>query len=131
MKDFLKNVGCAIIILCVVTIASSCSKPTVSEVDDSYYEGYEEGYDDGYVEGIEKAQQFLAVVVDDDLSSLAWDIEDEYGLHPEDALQILSNYADCSGEVSEEELNNAIWAIYRYYYKSQEVINEIEDYWID
>ena len=44
---------------------------------------------------------------------------------------ILSNYADVPDEVTEEELNKAIWAIYSYYYESREIMNAIEDYWID
>lgn len=99
--------------------------------DDGYDDGYEAGCDYGYTKGIEKAQRFLAFAVDDDLSSLGLDIEDKYGLHPEDALQILSNYADASADVDEEELHDAIWAIYRYYYDSNKVVNSIEDYWID
>ena len=126
--------GC-LIVFGLITMVSSCSKPADVMKGDSYYRGYDDGYYEGrcegYSEGIEKAKGYIAIAVDDDLDSLAWDIEDEYGLLPEDALQILSNYADRSGEVSEEELNNAIWAIYRYYYRSHVVTNEIEDYWID
>ena len=121
-----------IMVLALFALAlCSLSGCRIEGYDTGYDDGYYAGYDDGYAKGIETAQKFLAFVVDDDLSSLAWDIEDEYGLFPEDALQMLSNYADRSNEVSEEELNNAIWAICRYYYKSNEVINGIEDYWID
>ena len=60
MKEFLKNVGWAIPIIFyigvlafyIVTVASSCNKHTVPEVDDSYYDGYGEGYDEGYEEGL-------------------------------------------------------------------------------
>ena len=97
----------------------------------TYDSGYEEGYENGFYDGIAEAQHDIAFYVEDDLSSLGWDIEDEYGIHPEKAVQILSNYADVPDEVDEDELNDAIWAIYRYYHDSQEVINGIEDYWID
>lgn len=106
---------------------------------EGYHDGYDKGYDDGYEagcdygysKGIADAQRYIAFVVDDDLSSLARDIKKAYGLHPEDALLILSNYADVPDEVTEEELNKAIWALYRYYYDSTEVINSIEDYLIE
>lgn len=129
MKRFIAILASFALTICL----SSCSFR--GSYDDGYEDGYDDGYyagfDYGYYEGIAEAQHDIASYVDDDLSSLGWDIEEEYGLHPEDALQILSNYADVPDEVTEEELNNAIWAIYRYYYKSHEVINGIEDYWID
>ena len=99
--------------------------------DDGYDDGYESGYDIGYEEGVTRAQRYISFVLDDDLDSLAYDIEDTYGIHPEEAVQILSNYADVPDEVTEEELLNAIWAIYRYYHDSIEVVNGIEDYLID
>jgi hypothetical protein len=129
MKRFI-----AILVLLSVTICL-CSCDYRGIYDEAYEDGYEDGHYagqcDGYYDGIERAKEYIAFVVDDDLSSLAWDIEAEYGLHPEDALQILSNYADVPDEVDEEELKDAIWAIYRYYYDSHKVINDIEDYWID
>ena len=103
--------------------------------DDGYSEGYADGFFEGqingYDEGIAEAQHDIAIRAEDDLWSLAWDIEDKYGIHPEEAVQILSNYADVPDEVDEAELHNAILAIYRYYYDSCEIVNDIEDYWID
>ena len=135
MKGLLKNVGCSIpiiiyvglLVFSVFTMVSSCSEKKVSEVDDSYYEGYS----DGYYDGVEKAKQYIAFAVEDDLYSIAWDIEDEYGMLPEDAVRILANYADNSYEADEEELNDAIWSIYIYYHKSNKIVNAIEDYDID
>ena len=116
----------------VLCSLSACTQETYEDgYEDGYADGFFEGQIDGYSEGIAEAQHDIAFMVEDDLSSLARDIEDEYGLFPEDALTILSNHADASNEVTKEELNNAIWAIYRYYHKSREVINGIEDYWID
>lgn len=89
------------------------------------------GYDTGYFDGITEAQHDIAIRVEDELWSLAWDIEDEYGLLPEDALQILFNYADAPDDADEDEVTEAIWAIRRYYYASNEIINDIEDYLID
>lgn len=121
----------------LLTLALLCSLPACELR--GYDEGYEEGYNDGrfdgrcdgYADGIEEAQSFLAFIIEDDLSMLGWEIEETYGVHPEDALLILSNYADVPDEVTEEELHAAIWAIYRYYYKSHEVIDGIKDYCID
>ena len=119
------------ILAAIFLVMCSLSSCRVEGYDTGYDDGYDAGYDYGYTKGIEEAQQFLEIVVDDDLSSLGWDIEDQYGLHPEDALMILSNYADVPDEVDEEDLNAAIWAIYRYYYESNKIINSIEDYLIE
>ena len=120
----------AILVLLSVTICL-CSCDYRGIYDEAYEDGHFDGQCDGYYDGIERAKEYIAFVVDDDLSSLARDLEDQYGIHPEEAVQILSNYADVPDEVSEEELHNAIWAIYRYYYRSNEVINGIEDYDIE
>lgn len=109
------------------SILTSCDTKTKQKYDDSYYEGFEVGY----YEGIAEAQHFLAFVIDDDLSNIARAIEDEYGMHPEDALMILSNYVDVPDEVNQEDIPKAIWVIYSYYNKSNELINSIEDYAID
>ena len=121
-----------------ISIALSMSLLSCSYIgtyDDGYADGYDDGYyegsSSGYYEGIEKAKQYISVVLDDELSSVAWAIEKEYGMHPEDALLILSNYADVPDEVTEEELNKAIWVMYRYYYEANKVINGIEDYDIE
>ena len=119
------------ILAAIVLVMCSLSSCRIEGYDKGHDDGYDAGYDYGYTKGIEEAQQFLAIVVDDDLSSLGWDIEDQYGLHPEDALMILSNYADVPDEVDKEDLNAAIWAIYRYYHESNKIINSIDDYVIE
>ena len=128
MKRFIATIT----VLVLVLILSACN---IETYEDGYEEGYSDGFFDGkvdgYSEGIEKAQHYISFRVDDDLWSLASDIEDEYGIHPDDAMDVFFRYADGHDDVSEEELSKAIWAIRRYYYKSHEVINEIEDYWID
>lgn len=100
-------------------------------LEDGWYDGYDEGYSEGYYEGIAEAQHDIAIRVEDDLWSLARDIEDEYGIHPEDAMAVFFRYADGHDDVSEEELSKAIWAVRRYYYELHDVIDGIEDYWID
>ena len=129
MKRFIATLVLFALSICLL----SCSQKR------TYEDGYEDGYSDGlfegqikgYSEGVAEAQRDIALFVEDDLWSIAWDIEDKYGIHPEEAVQILSNYADVPDEVDEAELHNAILAIYHYYYDSHEVINGIEDYWID
>lgn len=143
-----KGFAILLVMLILSTVFSSCSSQ--SAYDEGYADGYDDGYSDGefdmqlevedsilagydtgYYDGIAEAQHDIAVRVEDDLSSIAWDISDKYGLFPDEALQILSNYADVPDEVDKEELNDAIWAICRYYYDSNEIINNIDDYWID
>lgn len=88
---------------------------------------YEDGYAAGYDEGIEEAKHDIAFYVDDDLFSLACDIEDQYGICPEDAIMMLENYAD--GEpYTNEEIETAIWVVSCYYHRSHEIINRIEEY---
>lgn len=93
-----------------------------------YDEGYMDGLDQGYSEGINQAKQFLAFVVEDDLSSLERNIKREYGISPFDAITILSNYADVPDEVSEEELHLAILVIDKYYIQANEIISCIDSY---
>ena len=133
MKRFITIAASFVLVICLL----SCSYK--GTYDDGHEDGFDygfdcgwyKGYDEGYSEGLAEAQHDIAIRVDDEIWSLAWDIEDEYGLFPEDALQILTNYADVPDEVTREEVNNAIWAIRRYYFASNEIINDIEDYWID
>ena len=125
MKKLIMVLALFSLILC------SLSGCRIEGYDTGYDDGYYAGYDDGYAKGIEKAQKFLAFVVDDDLSSIAWDIKDEYGMFPEDALNVLTNYIDVPDEVDEQDLVDAIYAVRSYYYRSNKVINDIEDYWID
>lgn len=120
-----------IAMIALLMVSCSLSSCFATDYDYGYEDGYDEGYYAGYSEGGEDAQRWIASRVEDDLWSLDWDIEEEYGVNPWEAVEILSNYADVPDEVTEEELHQAIWAIYRYYHKSNEVINGIEDYQLD
>lgn len=93
--------------------------------------GYDEGYDEGYFDGMQKAPGKIESRVYDDIWDLCKEIEDKYGIHPEEAIQILANYADDTEAINAEELNRAIWVIFRYYHDSNKIMNGIEDYWID
>ncbi len=83
----------------------------------AFNDGYDVGYEEGYWEGISDAQEHL----EDVLQDLLLEIE------PEEAIQILTNYAD--GEpITEEELHKAIWAIHQYYWDSYHAINDSDSY---
>ena len=115
------------VIMIIIGIAGTIqefSEPWRADVDDSYYERYDEGYHDG----VAMAQQYIATITDFELSDMEQDIEKQYGMNPYEAVELLTNYADSPDEATKEEVNNAIWAVYRYYFCSQEVINKIEDF---
>ena len=129
MKKFIAMI--AVITLVLFSLSACELEPYEDDYDEGYSDGWEAGFDEGYYEGIAKAQHSIAFYVEDDLFYLERDIERKYGIHPEEAVQILSNFADVPDEVTEEEVYAAIWSIYLYYHASQEVINGIEDYSID
>lgn len=83
-----------------------------------------------YREGVSAAQNQIDSLVESDLWDLEYGIEDKYGMSPEEAIQILTNYAD--GEpVSKAKVSKAIWAIRQYYYGTYDIVNGIDDYWVD
>ena len=85
---------------------------------------YGAAYDAGYEDGICDAQEHFKDYVIWDLSC---DIEDEYGMSPDEAIIILSNYAE--GEPTpKQELYKAINTLSRYYYDLHEAINDIDNY---
>lgn len=93
-------------------------------------EAKEEAMEERYREGVSEAQEHIASLVEVEMWDVEFDVEDKYGILPEDAIRILEDYAD--GEpISKRELNNAIRAVSEYYSQSQDVINRIDDYWID
>lgn len=118
----------AVLAVLIIFYLTSCGEGTY---EDGYKVGYGNGYGEGYYEGIAEAQSSIAFYVEDELIALKRDIEDEYGMHPGEAVEVLTNYADVPDEVTEEDLKKAIWSLYRYYYDSHNVINGIEDYWIE
>lgn len=123
MKKILASMMIAILFCCL----TSCGGRSIYAMEqDAEVEAMEERYR----EGILKAQEQIASLVEIELWDLEFDIDDDWGISPEEAIQILTNYAD--GEpISEAELNKAIWAIRKYYYGVNEIVNGIDDYWID
>jgi flagellar biosynthesis/type III secretory pathway protein FliH len=92
--------------------------------ESAYKNGYNDGYNEGRWEGIEDAQFYT----EDDLFRLSCKIEDEHGINPEEAINLLTNYAN--GEpVSEKDLMNAIWALSQFYWGTYDIINDMEDYY--
>ena len=123
-----------LIILCFLCSCggkSAYARELEAKEEAIYQRGYDAGYDEGYRAAMSKAPDKIDFYVEEDLWELNHDIEDKWGMSPEEAIQIIANYADDPEALEAEELNRAIWAIYRYYYDSYEVINSIEDYWID
>ena len=117
-------------------INSSCGKSNYAREQEAkreaiYESGYEAGYDDGYFDAMQKAPGRIESRVDDDIWNLCKEIENKYGIHPEEAIQILANYADDPEAINAEELDRAIWVIFRYYNDSNKIMNGIEDYWIE
>lgn len=113
----------------IAVFVLACSMAACSR--DAYAEGYNAGYEDGYHAALSEAPGKIDFYVEEDMWVLEHDIEDEWGLHPEEAIQILSNHADDPGAISEDDLCAAIWAIRKYYYGSRDIASAIEDYWID
>ena len=132
----MKKLFIVIAVIAIIFSLSSCGKSTYAREQEAkkeaiYESGYEAGYNDGYFDAMLEAPERIECYVDDDIQDLCFEIKHKYGIYPEEAAMILSNYADVPDEVTEEELSKAIWAIYSYYFESYEIMNEIEDYWID
>ena len=113
-----------VILICFI---ASCKGRSIYTMErDAEIEALEEKYR----EGISEAQEHIASLVEVDMWDLEFDIKDKWGMYPASAIQILTDYAD--GEpVSKSEVNKAIWAIRQYYYGTYDIINDIDNYWID
>lgn len=124
MKKILATVLAFIILLCCL---ASCKGRSIYAMEqDARIEALEEKYH----EGVSNAQEHIASLVDIEMMDLEFDIDDKWGMTAEEAIQILTNYAD--GEpISEKEVNKAIWAISQYYHGVNDITNGIDDYWID
>ena len=92
--------------------------------DDAYGEGYDAGYDDGYdfgyetamndwyFEGIDSCQGQISNMACDDLYDLDDHVYEMYGVSPDEAMQILENYAD--GEYfTDGEIERAIVTLFK------------------
>lgn len=127
----MKVVRIVICILVVCMLLIACGSNAATQYEEGHRVGYDEGYAQGYLDGVAAAQRQISDVVTDDLSELCREIEAEWGIDPEEAARLLSNYADIPDEVDESDVPNAIWAIYSFYHDSWNVVNRIDSYIID
>lgn len=113
MKKILIIALCAALILAL----SSCNDRGPE------YGNYPEGYADGYADGVFEAQKQISGYAEESFSNIS-------GIDVYDAIQILTNYAD--GEpISEADLHDAIWKVQQFYYDSQDVIRDLDDYTVE
>ena len=137
MKKFFISISVFVLALCFLLACDS-----QGTYEDGHAAGYASGYSDaecvheddyieGYVEGINRAQNYIKSHLEDDMNHISFEIKKEYGIDPEDALSILTNYIDDPEAISEQDLHNAIYAIRRCYLGMYEIIHCVDDYWID
>ena len=95
--------------------------------DDGFEDGYDCGYsearfkyEDDYVRGIIEGENAIA----GDIDWISVEIRIEYGIDPEEAVYILQDYMFDPDSVSYTEMCNAIYAIRKYYF---DVNNLIQD----
>lgn len=132
----MKKLFLMLLVLSIVFSCTGCIDNNTYETayDEGYNQGAEdgwsEGFDFGYAEALCEAPKRIDFYVEEDIWHLDFDIEDKYGIFPEDAFNVLENYA--YGEpIPEDELYEAIWAAIEYYYDSRDIINDIEEYSLD
>lgn len=131
------------VLILVVIFAIVLITPNVKTYDDGYSDGYNDGYksgktdgyedglDTGYDEGVSAAKRSIAIQLDYDLESIAYDIREEYSMTPMEAVWLLSSYADSTEYVTKSELCEAIWIIESYFCESQSLTGKIKGYSID
>lgn len=131
------------VLILVVIFAIVLITPNVKTYDDGYSDGYNDGYksgktdgyedglDTGYDEGVSAAKRSIAIQLDYDLESIAYDMREEYSMTPMEAVWLLSSYADSTEHVTKSELCEAIWVIESYFYESQSLTGKIKGYSID
>ena len=131
------------VLILVVIFAIVLITPNVKTYDDGYSDGYNDGYksgktdgyedglDTGYDEGVSAAKRSIAIQLDYDLESIAYDMREEYSMTPMEAVWLLSSYADSTEHVTKSELCEAIWIIESYFYESQSLTGKIKGYSID
>lgn len=127
MKSYIKVIAVLLFLIGYIFLSV---KFDIRDEYDMERESRQEQLEDRFDEGIAYAQDSIVNHLDTKLMDLDFEIEEIYGVSPEEALLIMENYLD-NEPISEEELANAIWAIRAYYFKSQDIPNDVDDYWID
>ena len=114
----------ATILLTVFLLLSCDSSGTY---DDGFEDGYDMGYDeasikfeDDYAKGFIEGENTIAREID----RLSVEIRNEYGIYPEDAIYILQNYTIDPDSVSYTEMCDAIYAIRKYYFEVNNIIQD-------
>jgi len=130
MDKKLDNITIFLLVLCFIVFVFLGAKFDTRDEYDMERDAKAEKLVERFNEGICYAQGKIVNHLESELMDLSFEIEDIYGISPEEALQIMEHYLD-NEPVSEESLANAIWAIRAYYYKSLDIPNEVEKYWID
>lgn len=127
MRDFIK-IAALVWVLLLFSVLSARFEP--KDEYDKEREAAQEKQMQLYEEGISYAQNKILNHLDAVFMDLDFEIEDIYGISPEEALRLMEHYLD-DEPVSEDDLANAIWAIRAYYYKSRDILDEVEEYWIE
>ena len=127
MKSYIKVIAVLLFLIGYIFLSV---KFDIRDEYDMERESRQEQLEEMFDEGIAYAQDSIVNHLDTKLMDLDFEIEEIYGVSPEEALLIMENYLD-NEPISEEELANAIWAIRAYYFKSQDIPNDVDDYWID
>lgn len=121
-----KRILCVALCVLLVFGLSSCEISS----EEKYYGDYHDGYVDGYNDGVSKAQDSIGGYAEEYFNNINSGNKKDRGITVDDAVQILTNYAD--GEpISEEELHNAIWSIQKFYCDAWDLIWELDDCVID
>lgn len=126
MKSYIKVIAVLLFLIGYIFLSV---KFDIRDEYDMERESRQEQLEERFDEGIAYAQDSIANHLDTVLMDFDFEIEDIYGISPEEALRIMENYLD-DEPISEDELANAIWAISAYYFMVQDVPNDVEDYWI-
>lgn len=122
-KSFVILSALLIIACCLV----SCTGRSIYAME---RDAEKEAMEEKYREGISAAQEEIANLIEIEMWDLDYDIEEKWGMSVEEAIDILTDYAEGTSS-SSRQINKAIWAIRYYYVNSTDIINGIDDYWID
>jgi hypothetical protein len=122
MKKIFKRISMSALCVILCLGFSSCGE--------KHYGNYNDSYIDGYNEGVTEAQDMISGYAEECFNNIDSENKKERGISTEDAVQILTRYAD--GEpITEAELHDAIWSIHKFYYDAWDIVFELDDYSIN
>ena len=116
----------AFILLISCALLAGCGSYSKDDIEEARWDGWLEGYDSGYEEGYGDAENDLWFAsessdVSSELREIYNDIEDDYGISPENAAHILEDYVSAGYGYSKDELENAVYALLDYVYAIEQV----------